>query len=89
MAGSGSFECVDTQNSLESCGGCVGAPSSTGQDCSAIPDVDAVSCSKGRCLVTACHGNMTVSALGDSCVDSQTASVMRGSGFFGAFKRTK
>ncbi|KAJ7045802.1 hypothetical protein C8F04DRAFT_1066235 [Mycena alexandri] len=68
MAGSGTFECVDIQNSLESCGGCVGGSPSTGEDCSAIPGADAVSCTNGRCAVTQCRGNLTVSLRSNSCV---------------------
>ncbi|EKM49722.1 uncharacterized protein PHACADRAFT_106717 [Phanerochaete carnosa HHB-10118-sp] len=53
-----SYECVDTQNDLESCGGCVdgdswnGEPSAAGgRDCSAIPNVDSVRCAKGQCII--------------------------------------
>ncbi|WWC71766.1 uncharacterized protein I206_105725 [Kwoniella pini CBS 10737] len=59
-----SFECVDTMNDLESCGGCLynpyspentgqkdNATISAGQDCSAIPGVALghSSCDQGRC----------------------------------------
>ncbi|KAJ7155109.1 hypothetical protein C8R46DRAFT_911118, partial [Mycena filopes] len=78
MTGSKSFECVDTQSSLESCGGCVGAMPSTGQDCSVIPNVNAVSCSMGRCVVTECRKNYVVSAEGDSCVKKTKGHRKRG-----------
>ena len=51
-------ECVDVQNDLESCGGCVaddspfgGRTADGGRDCSAIPNVDSVSCKAGKCLI--------------------------------------
>jgi len=52
------WECIDTQNDLESCGGCV-IPhpfdeSGEGQDCTAIPGVSDVSCIKGKCSVHRC-----------------------------------
>jgi hypothetical protein len=53
-----SYECVDTSNSLESCGGCVHSDSlhgevnmDGGRDCSTIPNVDSVRCKEGRCLI--------------------------------------
>ncbi|KAJ7045805.1 hypothetical protein C8F04DRAFT_989129 [Mycena alexandri] len=82
MAGSGTFECVDIQNSLESCGGCVGGSPSTGEDCSAIPGADAVSCTQGRCRVTECRGNLTVSAYGNSCVEGVISNPRGGKGIF-------
>lgn len=52
------YECIDTQNDLESCGGCVDNDSISGErnihggrDCSAIPNVDNVRCSRGRCII--------------------------------------
>lgn len=52
------FECVDTQTDLESCGGCVDNDSPHGErnlhggrDCSAIPNVDSVRCVSGKCLI--------------------------------------
>ena len=52
------YECVDVQNDLESCGGCVANDSPFGQrtanggrDCSAIPYVDSVTCQKGTCVI--------------------------------------
>lgn len=52
------YECVDVQNDLESCGGCVandspfgGRTAAGGRDCSAIPNVDAVRCQKGACVI--------------------------------------
>ncbi|KAG8785049.1 hypothetical protein FRC12_018029 [Ceratobasidium sp. 428] len=52
----GGSECVDTFNTLDSCGGCVGPDDSfTGKDCSAIPNVDKVGCERGQCKVVSCR----------------------------------
>ncbi|KAG8711414.1 hypothetical protein FRC08_015923 [Ceratobasidium sp. 394] len=58
--GRGGTECINVLTTLDSCGGCVGPegddePSSTGQDCSAIPHVNQVECEQGRCKVTSCR----------------------------------
>jgi len=54
------FECIDTRSHLESCGGCTlayGHAEATGEDCTAIPGVSAVSCHAGKCVVYTCrHG---------------------------------
>ncbi|KAG8873930.1 hypothetical protein FRB98_008717 [Tulasnella sp. 332] len=59
-AGLGGFECVDTANDPESCGGCVvpegisqrdmdnGYDEASGQDCTAIPGVSATTCRRGK-----------------------------------------
>ncbi|KAJ6510569.1 hypothetical protein C8R45DRAFT_814680 [Mycena sanguinolenta] len=58
--GAKSWECIDTQTELESCGGCVYSDFSTsllglaGTDCTAIPGVSDVSCVNGRCVVRKC-----------------------------------
>lgn len=53
-----SYECIDIDNDLESCGGCVSDDSPHGEvnlvggrDCSAIPNIDAVRCQKGVCVI--------------------------------------
>jgi len=46
------FECVDTQEELENCGGCNSL--GEGQDCTAIPGVAGVGCSNGKCVVLSC-----------------------------------
>ncbi|KAJ6557968.1 hypothetical protein B0H19DRAFT_946126, partial [Mycena capillaripes] len=67
--GSTQLECVDIQNSLESCGGCVGMGSDLeGQDCSAIENVADVQCENSRCSVLKCRTDYVVSATRDSCV---------------------
>ncbi|KAK7039412.1 insulin-like growth factor binding protein [Favolaschia claudopus] len=65
-----SWECIDTRNDLESCGGCafssLNQAEATGQDCTALPGVADVSCLNSRCAVAKCmpgyevHGNRTL-----------------------------
>jgi len=70
-----SYKCVDTQNSLVSCGGCMhGKPSKRGQDCSEIPGVDAVSCNRGVCDVKSCTKDYTFDPDYRNC--SLTANVL-------------
>ena len=52
------YECVDTMNDIDSCGGCVNGDSPDGnrnhlggRDCSAIPNVDVVRCIRGTCRI--------------------------------------
>lgn len=63
--GSGSevapYECIDTRNNLESCGGCV-VPYALndyedeprGVDCTSLPGVSDVDCHVGQCVVRKC-----------------------------------
>ena len=67
------YECVDVQNDLESCGGCVMDDSPFGErtadggrDCSAIPNVDAVTCRRGECVIRECPVARNV-CVGRSC----------------------
>jgi len=46
------FECLDTTNELESCGGC--ASIGKGDDCTAIKGAWNVGCERGRCAVHTC-----------------------------------
>jgi len=66
-----SWECLDTQNGLESCGGCavgiLGHPA-TGVDCTAIEGVEDVACRVGKCQVSACASGWNVSECGTMCV---------------------
>ncbi|GAA5999983.1 hypothetical protein JCM10207_006002 [Rhodosporidiobolus poonsookiae] len=50
---SGGFECIDTETSLNSCGGCVGE-GMPGQNCLAIPGALAVECHQSKCHVGSC-----------------------------------
>ncbi|KAL0949287.1 hypothetical protein HGRIS_009364 [Hohenbuehelia grisea] len=64
------WECLDTQNTLESCGGCMyafGNNNSLGRDCSAIQGVNTVSCFEGQCNVQSCRAGYIVSADGTDC----------------------
>ncbi|KAI0682807.1 hypothetical protein BC835DRAFT_1297864 [Cytidiella melzeri] len=68
------YECVDVQNELEKCGGCVHSDSPHGEvtldggrDCSAIPNVDSVRCQGGQCLIDSCMTGYVVSTDGTRC----------------------
>ncbi|WVF72443.1 hypothetical protein IAT40_007258 [Kwoniella sp. CBS 6097] len=63
-----SYECLDVQQEIESCGGCMNGEfrreahrhsgdSSRGIDCTKLPSVDprGVTCSQGRCLAYVCE----------------------------------
>ncbi|GBE85220.1 hypothetical protein SCP_0704060 [Sparassis crispa] len=74
MSGLRGYECVDIHNDLESCGGCAGNDSPFGQraedggrDCSAIPNVDFVSCQGGKCIIENCSEGYVLSANGEEC----------------------
>ncbi|CAA7263182.1 unnamed protein product [Cyclocybe aegerita] len=69
-----SYECVNIDSDLESCGGCVGyslngerSPDG-GRDCSAIPNVGSVRCHKGQCIIDSCQAGCVLAAGGDLCV---------------------
>ncbi|KAG8736947.1 Dihydroxyacetone synthase [Ceratobasidium sp. 414] len=64
LTGGGGTECVNVLTTPDSCGGCVGPDGVddklfTGQDCSAIPNVDRVECEQGRCKVVSCRSGYT------------------------------
>jgi len=63
----GEFECLDTTNELESCGGC--ASIGEGQDCSDIRGAWNVACEKGRCAVYTCAGGFRRASNGKSCIE--------------------
>ncbi|KAL0952887.1 hypothetical protein HGRIS_007106 [Hohenbuehelia grisea] len=68
-AGQDSWECVKTNESLESCGGCTvpyDNAAAFGRDCSTI-DADAVSCIQGSCRVTACKSGFRSANNGTDC----------------------
>ncbi|KIM44098.1 hypothetical protein M413DRAFT_68475, partial [Hebeloma cylindrosporum] len=69
-----SWECVDTENDLESCGGCVVSSSLThqadGVDCTAIQGSSDVSCFRGQCVVHQCEPGYEPNALEDACVEA-------------------
>ncbi|GAA5983767.1 hypothetical protein JCM5350_002388 [Sporobolomyces pararoseus] len=55
---SGGVECIDTQNSLTSCGGCVGE-GGEGTNCLAIPGALGVECRSGQCQIASCFRGWT------------------------------
>ncbi|KAG9127762.1 hypothetical protein FRC07_009887 [Ceratobasidium sp. 392] len=69
MSGMGGFECINTLTTIDSCGGCVGPEGEegyTGRDCTAIPNVDKVRCSAGKCEISSCRSGFEPS--GGNCV---------------------
>ncbi|BGP58249.1 hypothetical protein JCM8202v2_005910 [Rhodotorula sphaerocarpa] len=66
LRASGGYECLDTQRSLESCGGC--ASTGHGRDCTAIPHVGNVTCEAGVCVVVSCARHYRPARAGDRCV---------------------
>ncbi|ETW75157.1 hypothetical protein HETIRDRAFT_56778, partial [Heterobasidion irregulare TC 32-1] len=74
--GSAGFECLDTQVTLQSCGGCViphpfslsSEQEPAGIDCSALSDVLDVQCLSGRCVVNRCRDGFEISLTRDSCI---------------------
>ncbi|GAA5912017.1 hypothetical protein JCM6882_002008 [Rhodosporidiobolus microsporus] len=49
----GTYECLDTNTELESCGGCLSK--GLGEDCTAIRGAQGVTCSSGACFVFTCQ----------------------------------
>ncbi|GAA6028454.1 hypothetical protein JCM8097_007036 [Rhodosporidiobolus ruineniae] len=49
---SGSWECLDVTNELESCGGCPGEPQA--RDCLSIPGAQNVACVESQCVIASC-----------------------------------
>ncbi|KAG8690260.1 hypothetical protein FRC11_012854, partial [Ceratobasidium sp. 423] len=57
-SGRGGFECVDTLNSLETCGGC-------DSDCSLLDGTNEVQCFKGHCVIKSCSPGYDLTPRGD------------------------
>ncbi|KAG8917872.1 hypothetical protein FRC01_002158 [Tulasnella sp. 417] len=69
FSGRGGFDCVDTENDPESCGGCVGLDGeSDGTDCTAIKGVSVTRCIKRSCVIDSCRKGWVKSLDGSSCV---------------------
>ncbi|KII84766.1 hypothetical protein PLICRDRAFT_57286 [Plicaturopsis crispa FD-325 SS-3] len=72
------WECIDTANDLESCGGCVielnplSGREPSGVDCTAIHGVFDVACKAGRCVVNRCMPGFEPSVDGDLCLSQYT-----------------
>jgi len=55
LHGRGGWECVNTQEDIEACGGCPGVDGdSQGVDCTQIAGAESVSCSNGACVIDEC-----------------------------------
>ncbi|KAA1468242.1 hypothetical protein DENSPDRAFT_857172 [Dentipellis sp. KUC8613] len=63
---SSAWECVDVQQELESCGGCV--IGGEGQDCTAIKGAWNVGCEQGSCKVYTCMNGYKLSSDNKTCV---------------------
>ncbi|KAG8843276.1 Dihydroxyacetone synthase [Tulasnella sp. 330] len=74
-----SWECFDTKDDLENCGGCrvpfpeslqrsTDVPSPRGRDCSTIEGAKKTMCDEGACLVVKCLPGWRVSSTGQKCV---------------------
>ncbi|KAK4058049.1 hypothetical protein OIO90_000788 [Microbotryomycetes sp. JL221] len=68
---SGGFECLDTNYSLESCGGCTSM--GEGKNCLDIPFVNGVGCDAGKCTIFSCQVGYKLSKDGSTCVRSTPA----------------
>lgn len=63
---SSDYECIDTTQELESCGGCLST--GAGQDCTAIKGAWNVGCEQGSCAVYNCMTGYKLSSSGKSCI---------------------
>ncbi|ORY82307.1 hypothetical protein BCR35DRAFT_278613 [Leucosporidium creatinivorum] len=70
MIGAGGYECVDTQVSIDSCGGC--SSTGEGQDCTLIPHAAGVGCDVGVCKVFSCSSGFRPNLDGTMCVRART-----------------
>ncbi|BGP53568.1 hypothetical protein JCM8202_001463 [Rhodotorula sphaerocarpa] len=66
MAGQGGYECVNTKEALDSCGGC--ASTGEGRDCTKIRGAVGVGCEVGKCVVFSCKAGWRPALSGDKCV---------------------
>ncbi|KAK4054891.1 hypothetical protein OIV83_000815 [Microbotryomycetes sp. JL201] len=74
---SGGFECLDTQYSIESCGGC--ASMGEGRNCLEISFVNGVGCDAGKCTIFSCQVGFKLSKDGTACIRSTPARKKKGS----------
>ncbi|KAI9635284.1 uncharacterized protein MKK02DRAFT_43966 [Dioszegia hungarica] len=65
------WECVDTMNDIESCGGCADLSipfgPGVGQDCTAIVGTDSVTCNRGECKIQSCQAGWAFAQDGKAC----------------------
>ncbi|BGP18845.1 hypothetical protein JCM10213v2_006925 [Rhodosporidiobolus nylandii] len=66
MLGQGGYECIDTAQALDSCGGC--ASTGEGVDCTRIRGAAGVGCEAGVCRVFSCENGWKPSLDGSKCV---------------------
>ncbi|GAA5867408.1 hypothetical protein JCM3774_002892 [Rhodotorula dairenensis] len=66
MAGYGGYECINTSEALDSCGGC--ASTGEGRDCTRIRGSLGVGCEAGKCVVFSCKSGWRPALSGDKCV---------------------
>ncbi|KAH7923883.1 hypothetical protein BV22DRAFT_1014427 [Leucogyrophana mollusca] len=64
-----SYECVDFEADLRSCGGCSSLDPML-HDCSLIPGAQGVSCVAGQCLVSSCRPGYTLRGDNQACFPS-------------------
>ncbi|GAA5917459.1 hypothetical protein JCM8208_003974 [Rhodotorula glutinis] len=72
MAGSGGYECINTAEALDSCGGC--ASTGEGVDCTKIRGAAGVGCEQGACVVFSCAAGWRPALSGNKCVRAHGAS---------------
>ncbi|KAG9000176.1 hypothetical protein FRB90_011874, partial [Tulasnella sp. 427] len=65
------FDCIDTENDPESCGGCLSLDETgSGKDCTAIKGVSVVRCVSHSCVIDSCRKGWVKSLDGTSCVQA-------------------
>ena len=71
MLGAGGYECIDTTQALDSCGGC--ASTGEGVDCTKIRGARSVGCENSACRVFSCQAGFKPSPRGDKCVRARAS----------------
>ncbi len=67
------WQCIDTQTSIDSCGGCPGV----GVDCTQFDDMATASCNKGQCSY-ACPPHMELASIGCVATVGNETKIARG-----------
>ncbi|KAG8943613.1 hypothetical protein FRC04_002774 [Tulasnella sp. 424] len=71
FSGQGGFDCIDTENNPEACGGCRSLDGQgSGTDCTAIKGVSVTRCVKMSCVIDSCRKGWVKSLDGTSCVSA-------------------
>ncbi|GAA5826224.1 hypothetical protein JCM3770_006112 [Rhodotorula araucariae] len=71
MAGSGGYECINTKEALDSCGGC--ASTGEGVDCTKIRGSAGVGCEQGVCVVFSCQAGWRPALSGGKCIRARAS----------------